>query len=72
MAETQLLHPLAQFRRDNRLTAEQFAERIKVKSPITIYRYEKGLRVPRPKVMSRITLETGGKLTANDFPGSAE
>lgn len=70
--EATALHPLAQWRREKGLTAEQFAVMIDVRSPISVYRYEKGKRVPRPKVMAKITKATEGRLTANDFASAAE
>jgi transcriptional regulator with XRE-family HTH domain len=43
-----------------------FAERIGV-SRQALWRYKSCERVPRPEIMARIHVETGGAVTANDF-----
>ncbi len=51
----------------NNIKAKDFAERIGLKSKASISRYISGERIPTPDVMARITKETDGQVTANDF-----
>lgn len=51
-------HPLAKYRRDNGLTQEALADKLGV-WPLTVWRWENGKRIPRPKDAKRISDETG-------------
>jgi transcriptional regulator with XRE-family HTH domain len=62
---------LADYMKTHGLSRVQFAERIDVK-PETVRRYLECGRVPTPKIMERIGLETGWQVTANDFFGISE
>jgi predicted transcriptional regulator len=57
---------LHDYLRERRETATDFARRIGT-TQAAVTRYLSGDRVPRPKILQRITLETGGAVTANDF-----
>jgi transcriptional regulator with XRE-family HTH domain len=48
------------------MPVEQFADLIGVHRT-SVYRFIKGLAFPRPSTLKRITQETGGRVTANDF-----
>ena len=48
------------------LTPEAFAEQLQVDA-VTVRRYLRGKRRPTWEVMSRITEQTKGAVTANDF-----
>ena len=61
---------LQEYLAEARIDRRQFAERIGV-SKETVRRYLAGSRIPEPKIMGRIALATGGKVTANDFFGLA-
>lgn len=55
----------------NRVSHDDFAGRIgRDRSSVT--RYVSGERMPRPAVMARISRETRGQVTANDFVGATE
>lgn len=53
------------------ITREAFAARIETTAP-SVTRYVNGERVPRPRIMKRITEVTLGQVTANDFIGVQE
>jgi transcriptional regulator with XRE-family HTH domain len=61
---------LADYMKAHDLSRAQFAARIGV-SAETVRRYLECGRVPTPKVMEKIALATGCKVTANDFFGIA-
>lgn len=61
---------LAEYLDEQGLTRSQFADLIEV-SQETVRRYLNEGRIPEPKVMTRIALATGCKVTANDFFGIA-
>jgi transcriptional regulator with XRE-family HTH domain len=61
---------LADYMKAHDLSRAQFAARIGVSSE-TVRRYLECGRVPTPKVMEKIALATGCKVTANDFFGIA-
>ncbi|MEH6476677.1 MAG: helix-turn-helix transcriptional regulator [Sneathiella sp.] len=49
-----------------KIKAVTFAENVGV-THSTIGRYVSGDRFPRPEILRRIEVATGGKVTANDF-----
>lgn len=49
------------------LSMGEFARRIEVRNARTVQRYVKGQRVPSRSVMERISRETAGKVSPNDF-----
>ena len=57
---------LADYLLDEKLTMTAFAKLIGAE-PMTVHRYVKAGRVPRPKIMRRIITVTGGKVRADDF-----
>jgi transcriptional regulator with XRE-family HTH domain len=57
---------LSEYRKSAGLTLGQFAEIVGV-SDITIGRYERGERTPKPKIMTQIVRVTDGAVTPNDF-----
>jgi transcriptional regulator with XRE-family HTH domain len=60
---------LADYMKAHSISRAEFAERIDV-TPEAVRRYLSG-RIPTPKVMAKIALATGCKVTANDFFGIA-
>jgi hypothetical protein len=62
---------LAEYLAESSLNRSQFARQIGV-SPETVRRYLDLGRVPAPRVMTKIMLATGCKVTANDFHGVTE
>ncbi len=48
------------------IPVEVFADKIGVHRT-SIYRFMNGLTFPRPQTLLRISAETGGRVTANDF-----
>ena len=55
-------------------TVEQFAAEASI-SGQAVYKYQTGKRIPRKSIIQKITLITGGAVTANDFynlPPSSE
>ena len=58
---------LSDYMRANSLSRAEFAEKIEV-SPEAVRRYLNG-RIPTSRVMEKIALATGCKVTANDFFG---
>ena len=50
----------------NKLTLTAFGRLIGT-GPMTVHRYAKAGRVPRPYLMRRIIAATGGKVRADDF-----
>jgi transcriptional regulator with XRE-family HTH domain len=60
---------LPEYLREAQLSQAQFAARIGVRRQL-VQRYVKG-RIPEAKIMARIALATGGRVTANDFYGMA-
>lgn len=58
---------LDQYLAINGLTDDAFAQTLGVAHRLTVNRYRRGLRVPRPSIMRRIAEVTGGQVTANDF-----
>lgn len=59
---------LTDYLRDTGETGTQFAKRIGV-AQATVHRYCSGVRIPRPEILQRIQVETGGQVTPNDFIG---
>jgi predicted transcriptional regulator len=59
---------LAEYLAEHGLTHSAFAERIGT-TQTAVTRYASGRRVPRPRQMRRIIIETGGAVSANDFYG---
>lgn len=59
---------LTDYLRDAGETGTQFAKRIGV-AQATVHRYCSGVRIPRPEILQRIQIETGGQVTPNDFIG---
>lgn len=57
---------LSEYLRRHDLTAAAFAERIGV-ATMTISRYARGQRHPRPAIMRRIVAATDGAVGPNDF-----
>ena len=51
------------------LTLAEFAQKIGVFGPQTVWRYTKGGRIPKPEIIARIAAATNGAVTANDFHG---
>lgn len=47
-------------------TQADFAKAIGVSS-FAVGKWVRGNRIPRPELLSKITTQTGGKVTANDF-----
>jgi hypothetical protein len=50
-----------------RISLGEFARRIDVRNARTVQRYIKGQRLPSRAIMERITRETAGKVSPNDF-----
>lgn len=48
-----------------KLSHAEFGKRVGV-SQVSIHRYSKGLRLPRPEIVARIAKETRGKVTIED------
>lgn len=61
---------LSDYLAEAQIDRHQFAAHINV-TPETVRRYLAAERIPDKKVMGRIALATGGKVTANDFFGMA-
>ena len=59
---------LSDYLKENRISVHQFAQTISVASRMTVHRYIKGERIPKPVIMKRITEKTKGAVTFNDFP----
>ncbi len=57
---------LSEYRKSAGLTLGQFAEIVGV-SDMAIGRYERGERIPRPKIMAQIWRVTDGAVSPNDF-----
>lgn len=49
------------------ISTDRFAEMINVSNRMTVYRYIKGKRIPRPEIMNRIIEATQGNVGAEDF-----
>lgn len=47
-------------------TQADFAKAIGA-SPFAVGKWARGERIPRPSLLAKITAQTGGKVTANDF-----
>lgn len=62
---------LRQYRDTHNLTLAQMAEQVGV-SEVSMSRYERGDRMPRPEVMRKIGEVTGGAVRPNDFFGAEE
>jgi len=62
-------HPLKQFREENGLTQQELGKELGV-SENTVWRWENGVRSPRPKLMPRIIQKTG--LTPGEVLGYAK
>lgn len=62
---------LKQYLIDKKLTQREFAELIGVNS-MTLWHYLHGSRIPRIKIMKKITELTNGYVTANDFFGEIQ
>jgi transcriptional regulator with XRE-family HTH domain len=62
---------LRTYREENGLTLAQMAEKVGV-SEVSMSRYERGDRMPRPEVMRKIGEVTGGAVRPNDFFGAEE
>lgn len=59
---------LREYINQNNLSQVEFGELIGVSQP-AVDRYIDGDRIPRPKIMEKISKVTGGEVTANDFYG---
>lgn len=57
---------LVTWRKSNGLSQPQLAERLGLKSRVSVARYERG-RIPEKNVLERIIELTGGRVTANDW-----
>lgn len=57
---------LSNYLQNNKLSYEDFGSLIGA-TATTVYRYTKGLRVPKPAIMQAISKVTKGEVTANDF-----
>jgi transcriptional regulator with XRE-family HTH domain len=57
---------LADYIARKRMTQEAFADLVGV-SQVSIARYIRGHRIPRPEVIQKIHRVTNGRVTANDF-----
>ena len=55
--------------KQSRLSLAEFAEKVGV-SEASMSRYVAGKRVPRPRIMLRITAASDGQVEANDFVGT--
>lgn len=53
--------------RAERLTLAGAAARIGLTTPEVVRRYRAGLAIPRPAIMRRIYVATGGEVQPNDF-----
>lgn len=62
---------LRHYRDTHNLTLAQMAELVGV-SEVSMSRYERGDRMPRPEVMRKIGEVTGGAVRPNDFFGAEE
>lgn len=62
------MEKLKQYLRENKIKQIDFAKLLGV-NPITMWRYLHCKRIPRIKVMQKITELTKGYITANDFFG---
>ena len=60
---------LSEYMTTNGYTDEAFARDLGVAHRLTVNRYRRGKRIPRPEIMARITEITRGAVTANDFFG---
>lgn len=49
------------------LSAAEFGRKAGITNRVTMSRYVRGLRIPRPDEMGRITAASDGEVTANDF-----
>lgn len=58
---------LSEFLEVNGITDAEFARRIGAGSRMTVGRYRRHERIPRPKPMERIVAATEGKVTPADF-----
>lgn len=60
------IHALTTERRNRGMTRAELA-RIINRDPMTVYRYERGLRTPSPEVIQRLIDWSEGRLTLADF-----
>lgn len=52
---------------ENNISYAAFAEMIGASSPMTAYRYAKGLRMPKEEIIAKITQATKGAVKKDDF-----
>lgn len=57
---------LADYLNETNTTVTAFARKID-EAQETVSRYVNGQRIPRPAIMSKIVVETEGRVTPNDF-----
>lgn len=62
---------LKEYLEKTQCTYEEFAQRIGVKTS-SARRYAVGLRIPKPHIMQRIVVVTGGLVTPNSFYTNSE
>ena len=58
---------LKQYLEENEISYAQFAEMIGAASPMTAYRYAKGLRKPKEEILQQIIQATKGIVNREDF-----
>lgn len=58
---------LGNWLRENDQTMAAFAARVGVSNASVIAKYVNGHRIPKPEIMRRIEIATGGQVTPNDF-----
>ena len=58
---------LSDYLQESGLSAAEFGRKAGITHRVTMSRYVRGLRIPRPDEMGRITAASEGAVTANDF-----
>ncbi len=62
---------LATYLAEQKITTAEFAGKVGV-TQAAVSRYANGQRIPRRAVLDRISAETAGRVTANDFFGEVD
>ena len=65
-----MAHELTNWRKRSGLRVEDVLKRLRINSRTTLYRYERGERVPEPPVMRRIMEQTQGEVRPEHFYGA--
>jgi hypothetical protein len=58
---------LENYLEEHEISTDRFAEMINVSNRMTVHRYLKGQRIPRPAIMNRILSATNGNVGPQDF-----